>query len=76
MELTERKAQLQTLLNAMQNWPQIRPELERMKAQMVMSLVTSDDEQLRGRIKQLNDILDLPATLFSELQGIQDALPD
>ena len=71
-----RIGEISALINLMQLWPTLRPELERQKLDLVNSLVMQENEEVRGRIKQINDFMDLPSALNQELRGLQEALPD
>ena len=71
-----RIAEISVLLNLIQSWPTLIPELERRKLELVNSLVMQENEEIRGRIKQINDFIDLPSALYQELRVLQEALPD
>ena len=71
-----RISEISALTGMLQLWPTLRPELERQKLALVDNLVTQENEQIRGRIKQINDFIDLPSALNQELRGLQEALPD
>ena len=70
-----RIGEISPLINLLQLWPILRPELERQKLELVNSLVMQENEEIRGRIKQLNDFMDLPSALTQELRALQEALP-
>jgi len=46
-------------------------ELEARRARFVDLLIASDDEQRRGRIKELSDLLELPKRLQEERTRLQ-----
>ena len=71
-----RIAEISILMNVLNMWTTLRPELERQKLALVDNLITQENEQIRGRIKQINDFIDLPSALNQELRGLQEALPD
>ena len=71
-----RISEISVLTNLMQLWPIFLPELERRKLELVNSLIMQENEEIRGRIKQINDFIDLPSALNQELRALQEALPD
>lgn len=48
-------------------WPALAPLLEERRVRYVKQLIAADDEQRRGRIKELSDLLELPMRLRQEL---------
>lgn len=58
-------------------WPSVAAELKAIIDQHIERLITQDNEETRGRIKALRDLMDLPEALESERQSITAAeLPD
>lgn len=58
-------------------WPSVVHEMKLVMAQHVERLITQDNEETRGRIKALRDLMDLPEALEAERQSITAAeLPD
>lgn len=57
-------------------WPFLLREIQRLNAEQLPRLIQKDDEQLRGRIKQLQDLEELPLRLRRELEDINAALSD
>lgn len=58
-------------------WPQLAREIGVMVAQHVETLITQDNPEVRGRIKALRDLLNLPESLRQERADILAAeLPD
>lgn len=70
-----RRNNASALMTALQGgvWPHLTRELEEMRARLVESLISENSEELRGRIKQIDDLLRLPNTLRQELN---DPLPE
>lgn len=75
-EIRARLDQMQACLNAMVGlWPFVVTELEAQRLQRMESLVTAEDPELRGRIKQIADLIALPQYLRSEIENWNLALP-
>lgn len=74
MNQPERLNHIEATLKAIPNgWPFLMVELKLIIAQHIERLITQDDEETRGRIKALRDLLDLPEVLESERQSITAA---
>ncbi len=72
-----RIAEAQTTLNAMQGvWPYICNELQRERLVKMERLVVAEDPELRGRIKQIDDLLQMPQYLRREIENLSGALPN
>lgn len=56
-------------------WPSIKNELNRLRLNLVVELVTANNEETRGRIKQLDDMLELPQRLHQEALLLSQELP-
>lgn len=56
-------------------WPRIALELERQRMTKMEMLVVAEDQELRGRIKQIDDLLLLPQYLRREIENLSSALP-
>lgn len=77
MDLKARANEITQTLEAMHSaWPFLLREIQRLKAEQLPQLISKDDEQLRGRIKQLQALEDLPLQLRQELEDINAALSD
>jgi hypothetical protein len=71
MEVKERLAELMLLQGALSaGWNSLKGHLEKRKAELVVGLISHDDEQMRGRIKELDDLLGLPERLQREAEGL------
>lgn len=69
--LTQRLDQLNQWLPALETaWPALAPLLEERRMRYVKQLIAADDEQRRGRIKELSDLLELPSRLQQELMEL------
>lgn len=66
----------QTLAAITSGWPWLAVELNRRVQELTTQLVNADNEQTRGRIKALQDILELPVTLQQERDGISAGLAE
>lgn len=74
-EMVSRESDLRDLLESTKPyWNKLSNELRLRRAQLVEQLVMKDDESIRGGIKELDRISDLPANLSYELKDIVDAL--
>lgn len=72
MTVDERITYLNTTLAAMDHtWPQVALELQARIDDLTAKLISADDEQTRGAIKELRRVLVLPATLASERDHIK-----
>ena len=70
--IQERLSRLEQIIPALaQAWPALVVELEARRARFVELLIASDDEQRRGRIKELSDLLELPTRLQEERTRLQ-----
>lgn len=67
----ERLAQITPLQHALQAaWTTLKPHLEARRAELIAKLVSANDEQTRGRIKELDELLELPERLQQEAIGL------
>jgi hypothetical protein len=57
-------------------WPFIASELHTRITELTGQLVNENNEQTRGRIKALLDLMELPITLQQERDGISAGLSD
>lgn len=55
-------------------WPFFAAEVSRRIESLTLDLIAQNNEETRGRIKGLRDVLDMPASLASERDGISAAL--
>lgn len=67
--------QINQLLPALTD-PALEAYLRERIAELTNKLVSENDEQTRGRIKQLRDLLNLPESLLQERDGITAELPE
>lgn len=71
MEPKDRLAQIAQLEQGLQAaWPTLLAHLQSRRSELVVALVAHEDEQMRGRIKELDDLLSLPQRLQQEAQGL------
>lgn len=73
-----RTEQIEATLQAIQpGWPFFMAELQTQIGREIERLVIQNNEETRGKIKALRDLLNLPDTLKSEREGILAAeLPE
>lgn len=77
MKPLERIAQIDTTLQAITaGWPCLQAEINERIAALTESLISENNEETRGRIKALRDLLELPDTLQQEREGIRAELPE
>jgi hypothetical protein len=57
-------------------WPTVRTLLKEREDRLIADLIGQDNEQTRGRIKALRELMELPETLLSEREGISAGLAD
>lgn len=68
----ERLAEISPLQHGLlASWPTLKPYLEARRLLLTGKLVLEDNEQTRGRIKELNDLLELPERLQQEAVNLQ-----
>jgi hypothetical protein len=73
----ERVEQINQQLEAIRTgWPFFFALLKERAESLTESLVAQDNEQTRGRIKALRELMDLPETLAQERDGISAGLAD
>lgn len=77
MNAQERLEQLNRVLAAMQGcWAPIAEELGNRIGDHTASLIAENNEETRGRIKALRELLNLPEALLSERDGIKSGLSE
>lgn len=77
-QLQQRADEISKTLQAIQHgWPFLLAELHAQVERNVERLISQNNEETRGRIKALRDLMNLPEMLEAERQGILAAeLPD
>jgi len=77
MNTNERLTQISTVLEATKTgWPFLLEILNEQVRVLTEQLVNQDNEQTRGRIKQLLWVMELPETLTQEREGIRAGLSE
>jgi hypothetical protein len=67
--------QIQKTLEAIHNgWPFFLAVINGRVSELTESLISQDNEQMRGAIKELRRLAELPESLVQERDGIQAAL--
>lgn len=70
-EAQDRLAELSALQGGLAAaWLSLQPHLEARKAELVLALISHDDAEARGRIKELNELLGLPERLQREAEAL------
>lgn len=73
----ERTAHLAELLSVLlSSWRPVRIELEYRHQRFMHRLIVSNDEGIRGRIQELEELLKLPQSVEQELDRLKTQLPD
>lgn len=73
----DRKDELKQTLQAIGlGWAAVVSEIDARVESLTETLIASENEEIRGRIKALRDFKDFPAQLESELRGIESELPE
>lgn len=76
-EIEGRIGQIGRVLDALRGaWPALSMEIQSRVTQLTESLITQDNEQERGAIKELRNLLNLPETLQYEREGLAAALSE
>lgn len=71
MDHKERLAQIMALQGALSAaWPVLRPLLEQRRQKHIEELVRYESQMARGRIRELNELLELPESLQQEAQAL------
>lgn len=71
----ERLGELTNQIQAIQNgWPFFSSLLQERINELTVRLIGGNDEQVRGRIKALQELKELPVTLQQERDGIKAGL--
>jgi hypothetical protein len=77
MSARARLAEIGNTLQAIQSgWPYVLAEINSRIESLTVQLVSQESEQVRGRIKALGDLRDMPETLNQEREGISAALAE
>jgi hypothetical protein len=73
----ERIDQINQTLEAVRNgWPFLLAVMQERRDALTLDLIGQDNEQTRGRIKQLRELMELPETLAQERDGLSAALAE
>lgn len=76
-DVRARVDQVQSALNALPgSWAPLAREFERIRAEKVAALITENNEQVRGAVKLIDEILLLPNNLRQELLNLVNSLPE
>lgn len=77
MDKAERRAHVGALLNALPAaWTPLQVELHHLRERYVADLVVANDEQKRGMVKMIDEMLRLPNTLRQEMNHLAQSLPE
>lgn len=77
MDSKDRIAELMALMGGLSAaWPTLSRHLSARRNDCLEQLVAANDEEIRGRIKELNDLLELPERLQQEAFSLQHPQQD
>jgi hypothetical protein len=75
MSARARLAEISNTLQAIQGaWPYVLAEIDSRIESLTVQLISQESEQVRGRIKSLSDLNDMPETLQHERDALSAAL--
>lgn len=75
MDINARLDYLNTTLAAFDTaWPKLAGEIQSRIDRLTLKLISANDDETRGAIKELRDLLNLPDTLDYERRHIQSEL--
>ena len=70
--MNDRQLQLEQFMGSVgNNWSQVVREIDNRLEGLIVSLISTNNEETRGRIKALRDLRDLPIALQQELDAIK-----
>lgn len=70
--MNDRQLQLEQFMGSVgNNWSQVVREIDNRLEGLIVSLISTNNEETRGRIKALRDLIDLPTALQQELDAIK-----
>ena len=70
--MNDRQLQLEQFMGSVgNNWSQVVREIDNRLEGLMVSLISTNNEETRGRIKALRDLRDLPIALQQELDAIK-----
>jgi rubrerythrin len=77
MNSEDRIKEIQRTIEAIQNgWPFFLALINERASELTESLISQENEQTRGAIKELRRLTELPANLQQEMSSISAALAD
>jgi hypothetical protein len=77
MSARARLAEISNTLQGIQTgWPYVLAEINSRIESLTVQLISQESEQVRGRIKALCDLRDMPETLQQERDGISAGLSE
>jgi hypothetical protein len=77
MDKNERRAHVGALLNALPAaWTPLQVELQYLRARYVDDLIVCNNEETRGKVKMIDEMLRLPNTLRQEMNHLAQSLPE
>lgn len=77
MNIDDRLTYLNTTIAAIEHtWPHVQPELQARIDDLTLKLISDDDEQARGAIKELRRVLGILDMLTSERDHIAASMDE
>jgi len=73
--LSQERADLARLEQIHTVWPTLSAHLTKIREDLVEKLVVREDNEVRGRIKQIDELLDLPNSIIraqTQLRGLAE----
>lgn len=73
--MSSRQAELEVFIGSVApHWDKVKQEIQDRRDGLVLQLIAQECQETRGRIKALNDLIDLPSALTHELNAIKAEL--
>ena len=71
-DMQDRQLQIEQFIGSIApNWQWVTREIDNRLEGLIVSLISTNSEETRGRIKALRDLRDLPTALQQELEAIK-----
>lgn len=75
--LKSRANKLRSQMEAMRHaWPFLLPVLQERRDEKTQALIAKEDPEVRGHIKAIQGLIELPETVRAELEQLEQAIED
>lgn len=75
--LKSRANKLRSQMEAMRHaWPFLLPVLQERRDEKTQALIAKEDPEVRGQIKAIQGLIELPETVRAELEQLEQAIED